>query len=820
LTDYREVEIVSVSSVRRNSLSFRTPDDGGMRHSIEMLMPLITDLRHGLRVLRKAPAFTLVAVSSLALGIGVNVTIYSVAREMILDDLSAHQPDRLVRFGSVISTGNYRDLGHAGVFQGLAFDTGLGNSDWEAGGHSEIAWEMTTSANFFDVLGVGSSLGRLYSQSDQGLPVAVVSNGFWRKRMHSDPGAVGHPIQLGGRLYTVLGVLPRDYRSIMRHGVSPEVYLLADKDPGRCQPFGRLRDGFTRDQSRQALLAAARNIGGEDFAKQISSLRPMAGWAANAATLGDDRRFFMFFAMLYGTAIVLVVIGCFNVAGLVLARGVTRQREIAIRKALGANRFQVARQLLAEGLVLVSSGTGAGLIIDAFLRNWLSYLRWPSAYNLPFEFHFQSDRGLFLYASATALAALLISSMLPSLRSSNADLGLAMKQSEPAFSVRRWNLRNGFVTLQVLLSMVLLTLGVLLCRTFWRLANVNPGFDISHTVLATVWRPRGPRLPDQKGWSWRDGVVRRLEEVPGVIGVTSIGTLPLMGELPQNPIRRKGDALSAARDAYTMGAGEQFCKVLGIPVLRGRDFDISDRTRQPVPALVSQALARRLFGDTDPVGAEVLVGRERERVLEIVGVIGDTKMRTLGEDHAPMFLTPYEDTQMMIRTAGDAAHWIKPIRDMLTREETGSALDVRPSSEAAAGAIFPMRVAAGFVGSMSGVGLLLALSGLYSSVSYATQRRTREMAIRVAVGATRSGILWTAIRDGVAVLGCGITLGLPIAMAAIQPLTAILPDGLNPWNPLMFAAVVLVLLATGAAAAWIPARKASNADPSFVLRQD
>jgi len=785
-----------------------------------MPLPVLRDLRYALRGLRKSPAFALIAVSSLALGIGVNVTVYSIAHEMILDDLSASQPDRLVRVGAGFSSARYRDLNQTGVFQGLAFDTGLGNSDWDTGGHGEIAWKMTTSANFFDVLGVGSSAGRLYSQADKGRPFAVVNYGFWRKRLHSDPNVIGYPLRLGGGLYTIVGVLPRDYRSIMRHGISPEVYLLAAEDPARCRPFGRLRAGLTRDQARQALFAAARNIGGEDFAKQVSSLRPMAGWAANADTVGDDRRFFLFFALLYGTAVLLVAIGCFNVAGLLLARGVTRQRELAVRKALGANRFQVTRHLLAEGLVIVGLGTGFGLIIHAFLRDRLSYVRWPSAYNLPIEFHFSSDPGLFLYASATALAAVLISSLLPAWRDSNADLGLAMKQSESAFSVRRWNLRNGFVALQVVLSMVLLMLGVLLCRTFWQVAGVDPGFDVAHTVMATVWRPRGLQLPEPSAWSWRDRLVDRVKQAPGVIGVTSIGTLPFMGELPQDLIRRKGVLVSEAREAYSVGAGEQFCKVLGIPILRGRDFNITDRTRTPTPALVNQALARRLFGDADPVGNQVLVGREHERALEIVGVIADTRMRTLGEDHAPMFFTPYADAQMLVRTAGQAAQWIKPIRDALATEETGSALDIRPLSDAAAGAIFPMRVAAGFVGSMGGVGLLLALSGLYSSVSYATRRRTREMAIRVAVGATRSEILWTAVRDGVAVLGCGIAVGLPLTIAAIRPLTDILPDGVQPWNPVMFVAVTLILLATGAAAAWIPARSAASVDPASVLRID
>jgi predicted permease len=416
------------------------------------------------------------------------------------------------------------------------------------------------------------------------------------------------------------------------------------------------------------------------------------------------------------------------------------------------------------------------------------------------------------------LTALLVSSLLPSLRGSNADIGLAMKQGEPAFSMRRWNLRNSFVAIQLALSTVLLMLGVLFLRSFLQVARVDPGFDVSHTVIVQVYSAehRG-----EKGWSWRDGVVRRLQEVPGVTGVTSIGTLPFMGELPQAPIRRKGDPLSAARDAYSVGAGEQFGRVLGIPILRGRDFEIADRSRQPVPALVNQTLARALFGDADPIGAQILVGREHERVLEIIGVAADAKMRILGEDHAPVYFTPFSDSQLLVRVAGNPMQWILPLRNALAEQvDTLSPIDVRPLSDATAGAIFPMRVAAGFVGALSGLGLLLVLAGLYSSVSYATRRRTREMAIRAALGAARSSILWTAIRDGVAVLACGVAVGLPLAIAAIRPLTDIVPDGVDPWNPAMFLVVGFLLLTTGAGAAWIPAQAVAKVDPSVSLRQD
>jgi hypothetical protein len=395
-----------------------------------------------------------------------------------------------------------------------------------------------------------------------------------------------------------------------------------------------------------------------------------------------------------------------------------------------------------------------------------------------------------------------------------------MKQGEPALSIRRWNLRNGFVALQVALSVALLTLGLLFVRSFVHLANANPGFNVAGTVIARVRQPPG-QSQGKAGWAWRDRIVEIVKQVPGTTGVTSIGTLPLMGELQsQDAVRRRGDPLSAARDAYELGGGDEFCRVLGIPILRGRDFEVADRTREPVPVILNQTLARRLFGDHDPIGAEIAAGREKPRILEVVGVAADAKLRTLGEDHPAVFFTPFSFAQLLVATAGDGVQWVRPLREALARVDPGAAVEVRPLADAAAGALFPMRIAAAFAGSLAGMGLLLMLTGLYSSVSYATRRRTREMAIRAAVGATRPMILWTAIRDSMAVLVCGVAVGLPLAVAAIRPLTDILPDGVDPWSIGMFAAVTVVLLSVGAGAAWLPAREAANVDPSFALRQE
>lgn len=761
------------------------------------------------RFLRRSPALAAAAITSLALGIAANVTVYSIVREMVLDDLSASQPDRLARVDAQVSYGQYRQLRAAGVFQDLAFQLGFGDIDWRTASGGERVWRLSASANFFDVLGVRASAGRLFTQADEGRDVAVASYGFWQRRLHADPHAVGRTLELNGRLYTVLGILPRDYRSVMGHGVSPEIYLAAGAGAAHCRPFGRLRADLTRDQTRQAMEAAAQRTGGAEFARQVAVLRPMAGLAANAASEGDQRRFFLFFVMLFGVAGMLALIACSNVAGLMLARGASRRKELAIRKALGAGRLQLARPMLAEGLVLVLCGAAAGLALDALLRTRLSALRWPSAYDIPIEFHFQSDRGLLLYALLVSSFALLITSAIPALRGSRADLSLALKQGEPAFSLRRWNPRNGFVLLQVVLSMVLLSLGALFTRAFVQLARSGPGFDAAHTIIAAV-----------HGATGRDALVRRLEAVPGVLGVTSIGTLPFMGELPLQRVRREGAPPESYRDVYSMGAGEHYFATLGIPILRGRDFEIRDRVRTPTPAIVSRTLAERLFGDGDPVGARLIGGTGREQALEIVGVAADTRLRTLGEDRVAAIYTPFFEAQFVVRVAGAPARQMEPLRAALEQAEPRDTLDIHPMSDAVEGALFPMRMASALVGSLSLLGMLLALVGLYGSIAFSVSRRTREMGIRSALGATARRITWTALCDGIAILVTGGALGMALAIAAIRPLADLLPDGIDPWNPLLLAAPALLLAIAGVLAAWFPAHRAAAVDPSLALRHD
>jgi predicted permease len=373
--------------------------------------------------------------------------------------------------------------------------------------------------------------------------------------------------------------------------------------------------------------------------------------------------------------------------------------------------------------------------------------------------------------------------------------------------------------MQIVLSIVLLTMGGLFTRSLLHLVETGAGFDVDHTLIAAAHTLPG-RYAGERSWDFRQQVLHRVEAVPGVVAVTSAGILPLMGELPDASLRREDEPLSELRHVYAIGAGENYCAALGIPILRGRDFAITDRERKPVPVIVNRTLAREFFADGDPIGRYLVTGPSQEERLQVVGVAADSRMRTLGEAGAPVFFKPDFNGQFLVRVSGSPGNWIGLLRSALAEADRTAAVDVRPLAEAAAGALFPLRVATGFIGSFSVLGVALSLVGLYGSVSYAVGRRTREFGIRAALGATRSSLVRTAVRDGIAILMCGAAIGVPLSVLAIRPLTDLIPDGVDPWTPAPFLGTALLLFATGLVASWIPARRAARTEPSLALRQD
>jgi len=774
-------------------------------------------MRQAIRSLRRSPGLVGIAIASLALGIGANLTVYGLVRDLVLEDVSARGLDQLVRLSPSINHLQYQELHQDSIFEAFAFNTGIHDTNWQNGDHAEVAWGMDTSANFFDVLGIRPVIGRFYSQADEGRLVAVVSYGCWTRRLHSDPNVVGRGLELNGRVYTVVGVLPSDYRSVMRHSVSPEIYTPARIDlyPG-CRIFARMREGVTRAQALPAWSAAAARFERPGVIGRQTSLRAFGGLEANAEGEGDDRSFFVFFVMLYGVSGVLLLIACSNVANLLLAPGISRGREMAIRKALGAGRWQMAKPILTEGVILVGSGCSAALAIDAFLRDRLSAVRWPNAYNVPVEFHFQSDRGLLLYTLLAALAALVISSLQPALRGSNENLVIPMKGGGTGLAGDRPHAGirpASYVAAQVVLSVLLLTLGTIFARSLLQIVREDLGFDAAHSLITAVH----PYPRQSERGPWRDRLIRRIKQVPGVASVTSTQTLPLMGEIDHAEVRRETNSSSATIDAYWIGEGEQYFTTLGIRMLRGRDFELTDRDRKPTPVILNRTLARQLFGD--PIGARLFTGREAAESLVVVGLVADSKMRTLGEGSKPALYTPDFNGQLLTRVTGNPRQWIEPLRRAISEVDPAAAQDIRPMRDAVEGALLPTQAAAGLVGALSFLAVVLTLVGLYGSVSCVVGRRTREMGIRAALGATRVGILWAALRDTMAVVAVGTLAGLVCAVVAIQRIGDLLPAGLDAWDLRMFAGIAAIVLVTCAVAALVPGLRAATVDPSIALRE-
>jgi hypothetical protein len=367
----------------------------------------------------------------------------------------------------------------------------------------------------------------------------------------------------------------------------------------------------------------------------------------------------------------------------------------------------------------------------------------------------------------------------------------------------------------VVLSVLLLVLGAIFSRSFLLVAREDVGFDAAHTLITAVH----PYPRQSERGPWRDRLIRRIKQVPGMAGVTSTQTLPLMGEVDYVEVRRE-NAPAAVLDVYWIGGGEQYFTTLGIRILRGRDFEPADRDRKPTPAIINRTLALHLFGDKDPIGGRLFRGRENAEALVIVGLVADSKMRTLGEGSKSALYTPDFNGQLVTRVTGDPRQWIEPLRRAISEVDAEAAQDIRPMQDAVEGALLPMGVAAGLVGSLSFQGLLLALVGLYGSVSCAVGRRTGEMGIRAALGATRVRIVWTALRDALAVVVVAILAGLASALMAIRPLVALLPAGLDPWDLRLFAAIAAIVVVTCGLAALVPGLRAAAVDSSVALREE
>ncbi len=802
----------------------RAVEDTHSAWQFRWLEDLFSDLRYAARAFRRNPGFALTAIACLALGIGANTTIFSITTGFLLTVPSCRDAASLVNIeqaGSSNSTiADYTLLRDAHLFEGMAGINPETQVNWRDGDRTTRLYAALVTDDYFPVLGVPFLFGRGIAPGET--TSIVLSNRLWRTRFSAEPAVVGRKIVLDGRIYSVAGVLPADHRTVVGYGFSPEIYVPALHEDDTVQMYARLPQGMSVPIARARVTAVL---------QELDRLHPHEGWKRAGDTRVEpvtgiaylENRSMIpivaFFGMLMVLVSLVLGIACANVASLLLARASSRSQELAIRLALGAGRARIVRHLLAESLLLATAGAAAGLGLDLACVNALSGISLPLP--IPLRLVFSPDRRLLLYCACIAILTALVAGLLPAFKAVRNDVNAALK-SEGRQTGRIWGLRSFLVAGQLALSVVLLSTGFLFVHNLLLATSMNPGFDVKHTLWAFM-RLVPERYPDQaKQMSLVRQALARLLALPGVEAAAVTHIVPLNDEWRNSTGAQTDVSPNPIQVRYECNSvGPDYFRAIGIPIQSGREFSPLDRKGSPPVAVINQTFARTVFGNIDPIGHTVTLYGKKSL---IVGIAKNSKYATLGEDPKPAFYEPYfqNDQQVtlhfIVRTAASPASYGKPIAGLLSRLDSTAAIETKPMTQGLGMALLPSQAGAAMLGAMGVLGLALASIGLYGVLLYAVSRRTREIGLRVALGATPSAVLRLVCRDSLALVGAGISTGLLLAYFATQPLSMFLVPGLNPSDPTAFLAVTAVLAVVAVAATLAPALRALRVAAMTALR--
>jgi predicted permease len=785
---------------------------------------LASDLRYAARAFGRTPSFAVTAIACLALGIGANTTIFSIASEVLFSRPSVADPDTMahLRIGgaSHIPMREYRFLRDAKIFDGLAGENEEAEVNWRNGDRTDRLFGVRTTDNFFDVTRMPVAMGRTFQAGET--DAVVISYNLWNSRLGADPNVLGRKMILDGRAYQVAGVLPRDHRTVTGFGFSPDLYFPVANDKTNVALFARLPQGMTRAEAADRLKAACQRMD-EAFAVKVD---PWARRAKVEAIGGLEHLqsenlmpIAAFFGMLMVVVALVLSIACANVASLLMARASSRSRELAIRLSIGAGRGRILRQLLAESLLLAVCGTGAGLALNLLVTAWISRLRLPLP--LPLQYIIEPNWPLLGYSVLVGLGSCLAAGVMPAIQGTRAGLNLALKRDEHQAARAGWSFRNLLVTGQLAVSIVLLCAGFLFLRNLVHASSVRPGFDIEHTVWAHLRLvPEQYQKPGKSAALVAEGL-DRLRNLPGVDSAAIARIVPLNDNILNGTLVHTD--LSATPRHVTfhsnyVGAG--YFRVMQIGILRGREFQVTDAKA----VILNENMARTLFGDTDPIGHTITWDAG---TLQVIGVVQNSKYFTLGEENANGYYEPYvrregatANLHFLVRAVGRPEAMVPAIQAAIGSLDTTAALEVKPMSQALAFAMLPSRVGAAILGAMGLLGLGLAAIGLYGVLLFAVSRRTREIGLRVALGASPASVLGIVLRQSVRLAGSGIVAGLALAYLAVRPLTMFLIPEVRPTDPGNFAIVGATLSLVALVATLAPAVRALRVDPVVALRHE
>ena len=811
---------------------------------------LIQELRQALRLARRNIAFTVAVVLSTALGVGATASIFSLVDSFLLRPLPVPETARVVRLTSLTQTSPVGRFSHPEVDEiqkrTQSFD-GLATSQNAVFGFSErreeqprIALGLLVNGDFFSTLKVTPALGRGF-RADEDLvagrdAVVVLSHGMWQREFGGRPDIIGRQIRLNAIEFTIVGVAPEWFtgvhpflqpalyvpRMMIREATGAPTSPLTDRTTRSLEVFARLKPGVSIEQARDELGRLATNMEREN--PDANRGRGAMVFSQVGYRIAEDPETLTLSWLFFAVAALVLSIACINVANLLLSTAPARVRETAVRLAMGASRLRLLRQFLLESAVLSVGGTIAGLGIAAGCAWFIRSIEIAS--DLPLKLDARLDLRVALFTLAVGLLSGVLAGLLPAIRGTRADLNTVLKNAESRFARSRGRMRQALVVAQVAVALVMLVLSGLFLKSIQVARDADPGFRVNN-VLTMGFDPRIARYDLPQTRAFYRQLLDRVRALPGVRSAGLGQHVPLGVSSSTTEIAIDGYEAAPNQQALTIGSSvvsPQFFDALGIPILRGRGFTADDTESAPNVVVINEVMASKYWPNREPLGATLTIGSTPRVKAQVVGIARLSKTQEIGEQPQPFIYLPLEQRRqtgmvLFVQTSGDPAAFISAVRGEVRALDPNQPIYrvQTMASHFRQQALWGVRLIAEVVAAVGVVGLALSVLGLYGVIAYSVSQRTREIGIRMAIGATSRRVLGMVLRQGLTLTIVGVTIGMAVALAMSTVIGSLL-NGANPRDPAVYGTALAVLVTVTLFAAYLPARRASRVDPQEALR--